>query len=152
MAFDWNGLLGQFQPSQRVCTPCKRCKIDAQEKLFVLTTFSRFIGLCRVCVMQYMELSDKKLTKPRPSKISVHSGVTLFMFFVCVRVCVCIYMCVTFFLTENREAACFTGDYINKQIFLHHITNIVIRKYNLIFFICIVSPLCCQYRVYRVAS
>ena len=96
MDFDWNGLLDQFQPSQRVCTPCKRCNIDAQEKLFVLTTFSRFIGLCRVCVMQYMELSDKKLIRPGPSKISVHSGVTLFMFFVCVRVCVymCIYMCV----------------------------------------------------------
>ena len=26
-------------------------KLDAQEKLFVLTTFSRFIGLCRVSVM-----------------------------------------------------------------------------------------------------
>ena len=42
-----------------------------------------------------MELLDKKLTRPEP-EISVHPGVTLFP---------------SFFLTENREAACFTGDY-----------------------------------------
>ena len=45
-----------------------------------------------------MELLDKKLTGPGPD-LSVHPGVTLFAFFV------------TFSLTENREAACFTGDY-----------------------------------------
>ena len=55
-------------------------KFDAQEKLFVLTTFSRFIGLCRVSVMQYMELLDKKLTGPGP-EISVHPGVTHSAFF-----------------------------------------------------------------------
>ena len=77
-------------------------KLYAQEKLFVLMTFSRFIGLCRVSVMWYMELLDKKLTGTGP-EISVHLGVTLsflFSFFI-----------VTFFLTENRGAACFTGNY-----------------------------------------
>ena len=54
MDFYWNCLLEKFQLSQLVCTPCsKRCKIklDAEEKLFVLTTFSRFIGLSKVGVM-----------------------------------------------------------------------------------------------------
>ena len=37
-------------------------ELDAQEKLFVLTTFSGVIGLCRVSIMQYMELLEKKLT------------------------------------------------------------------------------------------
>ena len=41
-------------------------KLDAQEKLFVLTTFSTFIGLCTVSVMLYIELLDKKLTGPGP--------------------------------------------------------------------------------------
>ena len=75
-------------------------KLDAQEKLFVLTTFSRFIGLCRVSVMYYMKRLDKKLTGPGP-EISVHLDVTLFSFL----------FFVTFFLTENCEAACFTGEY-----------------------------------------
>ena len=70
-------------------------KLDAQEKRFVQTTFSRFIGVCMV-------LMDKKL-RECGLETSVHPGVTLsflsFSFFV------------TFFLTENREAACFTGDY-----------------------------------------
>ena len=81
MDFDWNCLLGKFQPSQLVCTPCsKRYKLDAQEKLFVLTTFSRFIGLCRVSVMWYMELLDKRLTEPGP-EMTIHPGVTLFLSF-----------------------------------------------------------------------
>ena len=46
-----------------------------------------------------MEPLDKKLTGPGP-EISAHSGVTLFLSFF-----------VTFFLTENREAACLAGDY-----------------------------------------
>ena len=37
-------------------------KLGAQEKLFVLTAFGRFIGLCRVSVMYYIELLDRKLT------------------------------------------------------------------------------------------
>ena len=33
MDFDWNCLLGKFQPSQLVCTPCsKRCKIRCYGK------------------------------------------------------------------------------------------------------------------------
>ena len=80
MDFDWNCLLGKFQPSQLVCAPrSRRCKIDAQEKLLVLTTFSWFIGLCRVTIIQYMELLYKKLTGPQP-EISVHPGVTLSFF------------------------------------------------------------------------
>ena len=59
MDFDWNcllgkfqssHLLGKFQPSQLVCTPVRDVKLDAQEKLFVLTIFSRFVGLCKVSV------------------------------------------------------------------------------------------------------
>ena len=83
MDFYWNCLLEKFQLSQLVCTPCsKRCKIklDAEEKLFVLTTFSRFIGLSKVGVMQYKELLNKKLTGPGP-EISVHPSVTLFLSF-----------------------------------------------------------------------
>ena len=52
-----------------------------------------------------MELLDKKLTGPGP-EISVHAGVTLFDFFL-----LFLLFFVTFFLTENREVACFTGDY-----------------------------------------
>ena len=104
MDFDWNCLLGKFQPSQLVYWASssrlssfvhhvvRDVKFDAQEKLFVLTTFSRFIGLCRVSVMQYMELLDKKLTGRGP-EISVHPGVTLILPF----------FFVTFFLTENRK-------------------------------------------------
>ena len=40
--------------------------LDAEAKLFVLTTFNGFIELCRVSIMEYMELLDKKLTRPRP--------------------------------------------------------------------------------------
>ena len=43
-----------------------------------------------------MELLDKKLTGPGP-EISVHPDVTLFLFF---------FVCVTFFLAKNCEAAC----------------------------------------------
>ena len=68
--------------SARVHHVVRYVKLDAQEKLFVLTTFIRFIGLCRVSVMQYMELLDKKLTGPGPG-ISVHPGVTLFLSFCC---------------------------------------------------------------------
>ena len=53
-------------------------KLDAQEKLFGLTTFNRFIGLSRGSIMLYMKLMDKKVTG---------------------------------FLTESREAACFTGEF-----------------------------------------
>ena len=61
-----------------------------------------------------MELLDKKLTAPGP-EISVHPGVTfiLFFFFVII-IYLFIYLffvCVTFFLTENREAACFTEEH-----------------------------------------
>ena len=52
-------------------------KLDPPEKLFLLTIFSGFIGLCRVSIMQYMELLDKKLTGPGP-EMSVHLG---FLFF-----------------------------------------------------------------------
>ena len=55
-------------------------KLGPQEKLFVLTIFSGFIGLCRVSIMQYMELLDKKLAGPGP-EMSVHPGVTLILFF-----------------------------------------------------------------------
>ena len=56
-------------------------KLNAQEKLFVLATFNSFIGLCRVSLIEYMELLDKKLTGPGPD-ISVHLGATLsFSFF-----------------------------------------------------------------------
>ena len=82
--------------------------LDAQEKIFVITTFSRFIGLCIVSIMLYMELLDKKPIGPEP-EISVHPGVTLFLYI----------FFVTFFLTENREAACFTGEYstLTKRFF-----------------------------------
>ena len=46
-----------------------------------------------------MELLDEKLTGPGP-EISVHPGVTLFLSFF-----------FEIFQTENREAACFSGDY-----------------------------------------
>ena len=146
MDFDWNCLLGKFQPSQLVCVywasssrlssfvhhVVRDVKFDAQEKLFVLTTFSRFIGLCRVSVMQYMELLDKKLTGPGP-EISVHPDVTLILHF---------FFFVTFFLTENREAACFTGDcstLTNRFSSIMYLINNIIRKYNSLF-VCIV---CC---------
>ena len=74
-------------------------KLDAEEKLFVLTTFSRFTRLCRISIMYYMELLDKKLSGPG-SEISVHPGVTLFLSFF-----------VTFFLTDNHETARFKGEY-----------------------------------------
>ena len=45
---------------------------------------------------------DKKLTGPGP-EIPVYPGITLFLFFS--------HFLVTFSLTENREAACFTGGY-----------------------------------------
>ena len=57
MALDWNCLLGKLQ------------------------IFGGFIGLCRVGAMYCMKLLDKKLTRPGP-EISVHSGVTLSVFFV----------------------------------------------------------------------
>ena len=61
-----------------------------------------------------MALLDKKLTRPGPD-ISVHPGLTLFLSF----------FLVTFFLTENREAACFTGEYfiLTNKMFLHHVTD-----------------------------
>ena len=54
-------------------------KSGPQEKLFVLTIFSDFTGLCRVSIMQYMKLLDKKRTGPG-LEISVHPGVTFFLF------------------------------------------------------------------------
>ena len=51
-----------------------------------------------------MELLDKKLTGPG-SEISVHPGVTFFLFL----------FFVTFFLTENLEAKCFTESTLHKQ-------------------------------------
>ena len=64
MDFDWYCLSGNFQPSQPVGqVPAasrlssfvhhvvRYIKLDAQEKLFALTTFSMFIGLCRVIEM-----------------------------------------------------------------------------------------------------
>ena len=51
MDFDWNCLLGKNRLSSFVHYVVRDVKLDAQEKLFVLTTFSRFIGLCRVSVM-----------------------------------------------------------------------------------------------------
>ena len=45
MDFDWNCLLGKYQPSQLVIHHAVRdAKLDAQEKLFVLTTFSSLQG------------------------------------------------------------------------------------------------------------
>ena len=76
-------------------------KLGPLEKLFVLTIFNGFIGLCRVSIMQYMELLDKKLTGPGP-EMSVHPGVIFILFF---------SFFVTFFLTENHEAACFTEEH-----------------------------------------
>ena len=33
MDFDWNCLLGKFQPSQLICTKCsKRCKVRCSRK------------------------------------------------------------------------------------------------------------------------
>ena len=51
MDFDWNCLLGKFQPAHIVHHVVGDVNIDAQEKLFVLTTFSGFVGLCRVGIM-----------------------------------------------------------------------------------------------------
>ena len=122
MDFDWNCLLDKSQPSQFICTPrCRRCKIRCSRKS-VLTTFSGFIGLCRVSIMQYMELLDKKLTGPRP-EILVHPGVTLFS--------VSLSLFVTFSLTENRKDACFTGEYstltnrLSSDLNLHRIALVL---------------------------
>ena len=74
-------------------------KFDAQKM-----KLSGFIGSCRINILQYisgMELLDKKLAGPGP-EISVHPGVTMVVFF-----CVC----GTYFLTEDSEATCFTGDW-----------------------------------------
>ena len=63
MDFDWDCLFGKFQPSQLVILakfqPSQPflhhvvgdAKLDAQEKLFVLTTFSGFIRLSSVSIM-----------------------------------------------------------------------------------------------------
>ena len=61
MDFDSNCLLAKFQQSRLYMANSSRLnsfvhhvvvdvKLDAQEKLFVLTTFSRFIELCRVSI------------------------------------------------------------------------------------------------------
>ena len=50
MEFVWNCLLGKYQPSQlvrlssRLHHAVRDVKLDAQEKVFVLTTFSSFVG------------------------------------------------------------------------------------------------------------
>ena len=101
--FDWNCLLDYWASSSRLSLfdhhVVGNVKLDVQEKLFVLTTFSGLIRLCRVSIMQYIELLDKKLTGRGP-EISVHP----------VSLSFCLFLW-TFFLTENREFACFTGDY-----------------------------------------
>ena len=56
------------------------------------------------CLLGKLQPSQmKKLTGTGP-EISVHPGVTLSFFFFS-------FFFVTFLLIENREAACFTGDY-----------------------------------------
>ena len=52
MNFDWKCLLGRFQPSQFVCIHVVGdVKLDAQEKMFVPTTFSGFMRLFRFSIM-----------------------------------------------------------------------------------------------------
>ena len=53
-------------------------KLDAQEKWFVLMTFGRLIGLCRVSLL-CMVLMDKKLTELDLSHQSIQ--LSLFLFF-----------------------------------------------------------------------
>ena len=68
-------------------------KLGAQEKLFVLLTFSSCTGLCRIRILWYMQFLDKKRARSGP-EISVHPGVTLSFFF---------SFFVIFLLTEIRE-------------------------------------------------
>ena len=43
MDFDWNCLLGKFQPSQLVCTPCsKRCKVRCSRKTVCANDIQQF--------------------------------------------------------------------------------------------------------------
>ena len=59
--FDWSCLLCKFQLSQYWASSSRLisfvhhvvgdAKLDAQEKLFAITTFSGFIGLCRVNII-----------------------------------------------------------------------------------------------------
>ena len=94
--------MGKVRPSQLVVHHVIiNVTLDTQEKLFVLTTFRRFIRVLQSQHNVVMERLDKKPTGPGP-EISVHQGVTLFLSF---------FVCVTFFLKETRKAAWFTGDY-----------------------------------------
>ena len=107
MDFDWDCLLGNFQSSQLICTRHNReCKIRCSRKT-VLMTFSGFIGLCRISTPYHMELLNKKLTGPGP-EITLDPSVAVFFTFFFLWFYWGFFM--TFFLTENREAAFFTGD------------------------------------------
>ena len=46
MDFDWNSLLGKFQPSQLVCTPCsKNCKIRCSRKTVCANDIQQVYGV-----------------------------------------------------------------------------------------------------------
>ena len=104
MDFDWNCLLGKLQQPQLVCTPrSSRCKIRSSRNTVCANDIQRFHRVMQgQHNVQYMELLDKKLAGPGP-EMSVHPGVTLILFFS--------FFFVTFFLTENLEAACFTEEH-----------------------------------------
>ena len=76
--------MGKVGPSQLVAHHLViNVTLDTQEKLFMLTTFSRFIRVTQSQHNVVMERLDKKPTGPGP-EISVHQGVTLFLSFFCV--------------------------------------------------------------------
>ena len=77
-----------------------------------------------------MELLDKKLTGPGP-EISVHPGVAFFLSFFSF-----LFFLRHFFWQKTLKLHALQRStllYIIKQIFLHHVINNVIRKYNLLF-------------------
>ena len=46
MDFDWNILLGKFQPSQLVCIPCsKKCKIRCSRKTVCANDIQQVYGV-----------------------------------------------------------------------------------------------------------
>ena len=80
MDHDWKCLLGKFQPSQIVSTPCRRYKIRCSRKTDCADNIQQvYRAMQNQRNVQYMELLDKKLAGPGP-EISVHPGVTLFFF------------------------------------------------------------------------
>ena len=97
MDFSWDCLLGKFQPSQLVCTPLSR---SSQGELFVLTTFSRFIGLCRANVISGQKNWQDLYLRYQSIQVSL----SVFSFF--------IYFA-KFFLTVNNKVVCFAGDYLH---------------------------------------